>query len=53
MDKMLMIIGASLLMIKMNLENTSKDPASLSASVDKINTDVMNLISKISDLILI
>ena len=53
MDKILMVIGASLLIIKMNMESSSKDPASLSASVEKINTDIMNLISKISDLILV
>jgi hypothetical protein len=50
MDKILMVIGASILLCKLNLENSSKDPASLSANVEKINTDVINLISKIGDL---
>jgi len=53
MDNILIAIGASLLVIKLNLENGSKDPASISANIDKVNTEVMNLISKIGDLVLL
>jgi len=52
MDKILVVIGTSILLCKLNLENSSKDPASLSASVEKINTDVINLIGRIGDLVL-